>query len=138
MRRLRILRKAETVDELELVVEPCAPLRAGADEVVVEIHAAGINRSDVSAAIGRMPQAVWPRTPGRDWAGTVVEGASDLVGREVFGAGGDLGITRDGSHASHLVMSRDVVVERPDALTLAEAGALGVPFVTAQEGFSRA
>ncbi|HLY88138.1 MAG TPA: zinc-binding alcohol dehydrogenase family protein, partial [Acetobacteraceae bacterium] len=33
---------------------------------------------------------------------------------------------------------REAVVERPDALTLAEAGSLGVPFVTAQEGFSRA
>lgn len=138
MRRLRVLRKAETADDLGLLVEECDPPRPGAGEVLVEIRAAGINRSDVSAAIGRMPQAVWPRTPGRDWAGTVVEGPSELIGREVFGAGGDLGITRDGSHASHLVVPRDAAVERPDALTLAEAGALGVPFVTAQEGFSRA
>lgn len=138
MRRLRVLRKADTADELELVVEQCDPPRPGADEVLVEIHAAGINRSDVSAAIGRMPQAVWPRTPGRDWAGTVVEGPSGLIGREVFGAGGDLGITRDGTHASHLLVPCNAIVERPAALTLAEAGALGVPFVTAQEGFVRA
>jgi NADPH:quinone reductase-like Zn-dependent oxidoreductase len=138
MRRLRVLRKAETADDLGLLVEECDPPRPGAGEVLVEIRAAGINRSDVSAVIGRMPQAVWPRTPGRDWAGTVVEGPSELIGREAFGAGGDLGITRDGSHASHLVVPCDAVVERPDALALAEAGALGVPFVTAQEGFSRA
>jgi NADPH2:quinone reductase len=138
MRRLRVLRKAETVDELELVVEQCDPPRVGVDEVLVEVHAAGINRSDVSAALGRMPQAVWPRTPGRDWAGTVVEGPSALIGREVFGAGGDLGITRDGTHASHLVVPCDAIVERPERLPLAEAGALGVPFVTAQEGLARA
>ena len=138
MRRLRVLRKTETIDDLELHVETCDPPRPAHGEVLVEIRAAGINRSDVSAALGRMPQAVWPRTPGRDWAGVVVEGPSDLIGREVFGAGGDLGITRDGTHASHLVVPRDAVVERPDALTLAEAGALGVPFVTAQEGFHRA
>jgi NADPH2:quinone reductase len=134
MRRLRVLRKAETVDDLDLRVETCDPPRPGAGEVLVDIRAAGINRSDVAAAMGRMPQAMWPRTPGRDWAGVVVEGPSDLIGREVFGAGGDLGITRDGTHASQLVVSRDAVVERPDSLTLAEAGALGVPFVTALEG----
>jgi NADPH:quinone reductase-like Zn-dependent oxidoreductase len=138
MRRLRVLRKAETADDLGLLVEECDPPRVAAGEVLVEVHAAGINRSDVSAAIGRMPQALWPRTPGRDWAGTVVEGPSSLIGREVFGAGGDLGITRDGTHASHLVLPRDALVERPAKLSLAEAGALGVPFVTAQDGFARA
>jgi NADPH:quinone reductase len=138
MRRLRVLRKAETADDLELHVEECDPPRLGAGEVLVQIRAAGINRSDVSAAIGRMPQALWPRTPGRDWAGTVVEGPSGLIGHEVFGAGGDLGITRDGTHASHLVVPCDAIVERPATLTLAEAGAMGVPFVTAQEGFARA
>jgi NADPH:quinone reductase len=138
MRRLRVLRKAETVDDLDLHVETCDPPRPGAGEVLVHIGAAGINRSDVAAALGRMPQAVWPRTPGRDWAGVVVEGPSGLVGREVFGAGGDLGITRDGTHASHLVVPREALVERPHSLTLVEAGALGVPFVTALEGFHRA
>ena len=70
MRRLRVLRKAETVDEHGAASwSTCDPPRAGADEVLVEVHAAGVNRSDVSAALGRMPQAVWPRTPGRDWAG---------------------------------------------------------------------
>ena len=56
----------------------------------------------------------------------------------MFGAGGDLGITRDGTHATHLVVPRDAAVAKPATLTLAEAGALGVPFVTAQQGFQRA
>ncbi len=103
----------------------------------MEVRAAGVNRSDVAAAIGRMPQAVWPRTPGRDWAGIVVEGPSDLIGHEVFGAGGDLGITRDGTHASHLVVPRGALVEKPTTLTVEESGALGVPFVTALDGFHR-
>ncbi len=138
MRRLRVLRKADTADDLDLRVEACDPPRRGAGDVLVEVCAAGVNCSDVSAAIGRMPQAVWPRTTGREFAGTVVEGPVELIGREVFGAGGDLGITRDGTHASHVVLSREALVERPETLTLAEAGALGVPFVTAQEGFHRA
>jgi NADPH:quinone reductase len=137
MRRLRVLRKADTFDELDLRVETVDAPPRGPDEVLVEIRAAGVNRSDIAATLGRMPQAAWPRTPGRDWAGVVIEGPGELVGREVFGAGGDLGISRDGTHASHLVVHRDAVVGKPAVLSLAEAGALGVPFVTALEGFRR-
>jgi NADPH:quinone reductase-like Zn-dependent oxidoreductase len=67
----------------------------------------------------------------------VVEGPDDRLGQEVFGAGGDLGISRDGTHANQLVVHRDATVAKPANLTLAEAGALGVPFVTALEGFHR-
>jgi NADPH:quinone reductase len=137
MKRLRVLRKADTLDELDLRIEAFDMLPRNADELLVAVHAAGVNRSDVAAALGRMPQAAWPRTPGRDWAGVVVEGPGDLVGQDVFGAGGDLGVTRDGTHASHLVVHRDAAVVKPAALSLAEAGALGVPFVTALEGFRR-
>jgi NADPH:quinone reductase-like Zn-dependent oxidoreductase len=138
MKRLRILRKADTFDAIDLRTEACDPPPRHGDEVLVAVHAAGVNRSDVAAALGRMPQAVWPRTPGRDWAGVVIDGPSEMVGQEVFGAGGDLGISRDGTHASHLVVHRDAVVTKPAALTLGEAGALGVPFVTAQQGYRRA
>lgn len=138
MRRLRVLRKAATIDDLDLRVESCNPPPRGPDEVLVEVQAAGVNRSDVAAAMGRMPQAVWPRTPGREFAGVVVEGPSALIGRAVFGAGGDFGITRDGTHASHVVVPRDALVELPASLTVVEAGSLGVPFVTALEGFQRA
>jgi NADPH2:quinone reductase len=105
---------------------------------VVEVRFAGINPSDVKATIGAMAHAVWPRTPGRDWAGVVQASQAEFVGQAVFGSGGDLGITRDGSHASYLVLPRDAVVPVPTGMTLPEAGAVGVPFVTAQEGFRRA
>jgi NADPH2:quinone reductase len=134
---MRLLRKADTFDEIDLRIEECEPPPRARDEVLVAVHAAGVNRSDVAAALGRMPQAAWPRTPGRDWAGVVIEGPGELIGQEVFGAGGDLGISRDGTHATHLVLPRDAIVVKPAAMTGAEAGALGVPFVTALEGFHR-
>ncbi len=137
MQRLRVLRQAGTVDELDLRLERCDPPTRAPDEVLVAVRTAGVNRSDVAATLGRMPQAVWPRTPGRDWAGVVIEGPSDLIGCEVFGTGGDLGITRDGTHATHLVVHRDAAVQKPATMTLEEAGILGVPFVTAQEGYHR-
>lgn len=138
MRRLRVMRTAASFDDIELHVEACEPPPRGPDELLIEVRAAGVNRSDVAAALGRMPQAVWPRTPGRDWGGIVIEGPNELVGQEVFGTGGDLGITRDGTHATHLVVPHDAAVAKPASLTLAEAGALGVPFVTALQGYRRA
>ena len=117
MRRLRVLRKADGFDDIDLRLETCEPPERGPDELLIEVRAAGVNRSDVAATMGRMPQAVWPRTPGRDWAGVVIEGRAELIGQEVFGAGGDLGITRDGTHASHLVVHRDAAVAKPATLT---------------------
>jgi NADPH2:quinone reductase len=137
MRRLRVLRQADSFDGIDLRLETCEPPARGPDELLIELRAAGVNRSDVAAAMARMPQAVWPRTPGRDWAGVVIDGPRELIGHQVFGAGGDLGITRDGTHATHLVVPRDAAVAKPATLTLAEAGSLGVPFVTALEGFHR-
>ena len=63
-----------------------------------------------------MPYAVFPRTPGRDFAGVVVDGPADLIGKEVFGSSGDLGIRRDGTHATHLVVEAAAVVEKPASL----------------------
>ena len=108
------------------------------DDVIVELHAAAVNPSDVKAAIGMMPYAIFPRTPGRDYAGVVVDGPADLVGKAVFGSSGDLGIRRDGTHATHLVVEKDALVMKPDNISIYEAAGIGVPFVTAIEGFRRA
>jgi NADPH:quinone reductase len=106
-------------------------------DVLIEVRAAGINPSDAKAAIGMMPYAVFPRTPGRDFAGIVVEGPAEWLGREVFGSSGDLGIRRDGTHATHLVVEGGALVAKPAGLSAEEAAGIGVPFVTAQEGFRR-
>jgi NADPH:quinone reductase-like Zn-dependent oxidoreductase len=92
----------------------------------------------VKAATGLMPYAVFPRTPGRDYAGIVIDGPAGSIGREVFGSSGDLGIRRDGTHATHLAVEADAVVEKPKNLSWEEAAGIGVPFVTAMEGFRRA
>jgi NADPH:quinone reductase len=108
------------------------------NEVLIEIKAAAVNPSDVKAATGLMSYAAFPRTPGRDYAGIVIDGPAGTVGREVFGSSGDLGIRRDGTHASHLVVEADAAVEKPGSVSWEEAAGIGVPFVTAMEGFRRA
>ncbi|WP_035673245.1 quinone oxidoreductase family protein [Bradyrhizobium liaoningense] len=136
-RCVRLASKAENAAALAPVVERLT-LERGPNDLLVEVKAAAVNPSDVKAATGLMPYAVFPRTPGRDYAGVVIDGPAGTVGREVFGSSGDLGIRRDGTHASHLVVEADAVVEKPKTVSWEEAAGIGVPFVTAMEGFRRA
>jgi NADPH:quinone reductase-like Zn-dependent oxidoreductase len=136
-RCVRLLAKADDAASLAPVVERHKLSRAG-NQVLIEIKAAAVNPSDVKAATGLMPYAVFPRTSGRDYAGVVIDGPEGWIGREVFGSSGDLGIRRDGSHATHLVVEADAVMEKPKSLSWEEAAGIGVPFVTAMEGFRRA
>jgi NADPH:quinone reductase len=137
-RALRLQAKAPDADSVDPQLSGLRLARAREEDALIEIAAAAINPSDVKAAMGFMPYAVFPRTPGRDFSGTVVEGPRDLVGAEVFGSSGDLGIRRDGTHASHLVVEAKALVAKPKNISLQQAAGIGVPFVTAAEGFSRA
>src|SRR5215218_3680901 len=136
-RSVRLSAKAADAASLTPVVETLA-LSRGENDLLIELKAAAVNPSDVKAATGLMPYAVFPRTPGRDYAGVVVDGPEGWIGREVFGSSGDLGIRRDGTHATHLVVEREAVVEKPKAISWEEAAGIGVPFVTAMEGLRRA
>src|SRR5207244_9759280 len=95
-------------------------LSRGENDLLIEVRAAAVNPSDVKAATGLMPYAVFPRTPGRDYAGVVIDGPTGWTGREVFGSSGDLGIRRDGTHASHLVIESDAVVDKPKTVSWEE------------------
>jgi NADPH2:quinone reductase len=136
-RCVRLLGKADDPASLAPTVERRKLSRA-ANELLIEVKAAAVNPSDVKAATGLMAYAVFPRTPGRDYAGTVIDGPAGWIGREVFGSSGDLGIRRDGTHATHLAIEADAVVAKPKNLSWDEAAGIGVPFVTAMEGFRRA
>jgi NADPH:quinone reductase len=138
---VRVAAKASdpgALDAAVKLVEIDAPKSVPDGAAVVEVKSSGVNPSDVKAVMGAMPHAVWPRTPGRDYAGVVVEGPKHLLGREVWGSGGELGILRDGAHARYLVVPAATLREKPAAVTLLEAGAVGVPFVTAYAGLSEA
>ncbi len=125
---------ADLCPEVVDLILPAAP----EGHAVVEVQAAGINPSDVKAAMGMMPYAVWPRTPGRDYAGRVVAGPRDWLDQEVWGTGGDLGITRDGTHGRYLLLPVAALVKRPAHIPAPSAATAGVPFITAHEGLRRA
>lgn len=100
-------------------------------ELLVRVGAAGVNRSDVLACRGILP-GPFPRTLGRDFAGTVVEGPAARIGERVWGAGGgDIGLSRDGSHAQYLTVPDEAACPVPAGLDLAGAAASATAYFTA-------
>jgi NADPH2:quinone reductase len=118
----------------QLSIEELPDPRASTDEVVVRIRAASLNPSDAKNILGRMEGTTLPRTPGRDFAGVVVHGPAALLDQEVWGTGGDVGFTRDGTHADVIVVPADGVRPKPRNLSFEEAATVGVNFVAAWIG----
>lgn len=135
---LRLKAAVSSPELLQFKLSEGAPPRASSGWAVVRVCSAAVNPSDVKAALGLMPHVCWPRTPGRDYAGVVVDGPSEWLSREVWGSGGDLGMSVDGSHARYLRVPVASLQAKPTHLSMDEAGAVGVPFVTALTGLSRA
>ena len=100
-------------------------------QCLVQVRASAINVSDVGNVQGWFPATTLPRTPGRDFAGTIVKGPSETIGKNVWGTGGTNGFDRDGTHAEYLVIPSDCVEEMPTNLSFAQAAACGVGFLTA-------
>ena len=98
-------------------------------EALIRVKAASINPSDIRIVEGVF-HAPLPRTPGRDYAGTVVAGDAP-VGQDVWGSGPRFGINRDGAHAQYVVVSADWLSAKPAGLSMEQAASVGVPFITA-------
>ncbi len=106
------------------------------DELLVRVHAAGVNRSDALACRGILP-GPFPRTLGRDFAGVVADGPAEWAGRRVWGAGGgDIGLSRDGSHAQYLRVPAAAVTEMPSGLDFVEAAASALAYFTASAAWA--
>ena len=106
--------------------------------MLVQIKAAAVNPSDIKNVLGKMRATTLPRTPGRDFAGIVVQGPAAWVGKSVFGSGGSLGIERDGSHAEYMTVPENGVAPMPDGLTFEQSAAIGVAYLTAWTALVRA
>jgi NADPH2:quinone reductase len=99
-------------------------------EALVRVKAAAINPSDIANVAGHFKKTTLPRTPGRDFAGVVVTGKQH-EGEEVWGSSPTLGIVRDGSHAEYVVVPAETLSLKPKPLSMAQAAAIGVPYITA-------
>ncbi|MFL9908844.1 quinone oxidoreductase family protein [Paraburkholderia sp. RL17-337-BIB-A] len=121
--------KPETLDYVDLPTP-----QADAQTAVVQVKAASVNPSDVKNVSGHFEHTVLPRTPGRDFSGIVVDGPQAWLGAEVWGTGGDIGFTRDGTHAEFIKIPLAGLSRKPASLSHAEASAIGVNFVVAWLG----
>jgi len=106
-------------------------------EALVKVKAAAINPSDVKNVAGLFSGTTLPRTPGRDFSGVVVAGKK-YEGEEVWSSGPGLGITRDGAQAEYVTIPEEALSLKPRTLSLEQAAAIGVPFITAWFALVRA
>ena len=108
----------------------------GEGEALIEIKAAAVNPSDVKNVAGSFNSPL-PRVPGRDFAGVVVAGDA-VKGLEVWGSGPGFGVARDGAHREYVVMPVDWLSAKPALLSMEQAAAVGVPYVTAWSALMQA
>ena len=134
---MKALQFSKTGDLAALQVVDVPTPTPTADQVLVQVKAAGLNPSDVKNVLGRFPYTTLPRIPGRDFAGVVVEGPKELLGQAVWGTGKDLGFNRDGSHAEYLTLPASGVAHQPEALSFVQAASMGVPYTTAWDALQR-
>jgi len=134
MRAITISEKSIDADNLKFELTNVGIPKLNDGECLVKIHGSGVNPSDVKALLGKMPNLTWPRIPGRDYSGIVVEGPDNLIGKEVWGTGGDLGMSRNGAHAEFNVIDSAGIREKPKNLSMFEAGSIGVSWTCAWLG----
>jgi NADPH:quinone reductase len=122
---------------LTLTTVPKPTLTPG--HLLVKVHASAIHPSDLINAKGAFPFTTFPRIPGRDYSGTIVEGPSSLVGTEVYGTSGfTQAFSLDGAQAEYILVPEAAVAPKPKNLSAVQAATLGVPFTTANLVLRRA
>lgn len=112
---------------------------AAAGQVLVRVHASGVNPLDVKIHAGQAGHAKvqLPAILGIDLAG-IVEAVGDgvdgfKVGDEVYGMTGGIGGV-PGSLAQYAAVDADLLAIKPSNMTMREAAALPLVFITAWEG----
>ena len=112
---------------------------AGADEVLVRVHASSVNPVDNAIAAGMLKDMVpheFPVTLGRDFAGIVEQVGADVTAvsarDEVFGFVPAMVPTiHAGSWAESIVVPESGLTRKPDGVDTATAGAVPLAAVTA-------
>src|ERR1700741_52459 len=108
--------------------------RADSATAIVKIAAGAISPSDAKNVEGKMEHTTLPRVPGRDYAGTVTHGPVEWIGAEVWGTGGEIGYSVDGSHAELIAVPVASLRRKPKRLSLEQAAAVGVTYLAAWLG----
>jgi NADPH:quinone reductase len=109
------------------------------NQVLVKIHASGVNPLDTKIRRGEADHAQQPLPAvlGLDMAGVVEEVASGVTsfspGDEVYGIAGGVG-GRQGTLAEQIAVDADLLAHKPKSLTMRQTAALPLSVITAWEG----
>src|SRR5271169_2874964 len=125
--------RAATIHEQEILVEDRPDPVAGTGEVLVRVHAAGLNGADMMQKRGLYPAPPGsPQDiPGMELAGEVVALGT---GAERFAPGARvMGIIGGGAQAELAVVHERVLMGVPDSLDWVAAGGLPEVFTTAHD-----
>ncbi len=119
-------------------VEDVPNLQPGPGQVVVRVHAVGVNPVDTYIRSGIYPKPPVPYTPGADGAGVIAaigEGVSRVaVGDRVYIAG-----SRSGTYAEQALCSETQVHPLPSQVSYAQGAGVNVSYATAYRAlFQRA
>jgi NADPH2:quinone reductase len=121
-----------------LKLEEVPDLAPGPGQVLIKVHAVGVNPVETYIRSGTYGWKQWPYTPGADSAG-VVEAVGENVrkvkpGDRVYTAG-----SASGTYAQKTVAPEARVFRLPDKISFQQGAALGVPYGTAHRAlFHRA
>lgn len=125
MMKAVIVKKPGGPDQLEIANLPIPEPKQG--ELLVRVHAAAVNRTDIITREGKAGYAANP-VLGVEIAGTVVEtnGYSSL-------SAGDrvMGLVNGGGYAEFAIMPADRAMKIPESLSFEEAASIPEVFLTA-------
>ncbi|MEU9242427.1 zinc-dependent alcohol dehydrogenase family protein [Streptomyces sp. NPDC048385] len=133
--RAVVLREFDTPLVLSEIDKPVA----GPGQVLVRIEASGVNPLDTKIRAGKAAHArrTLPAVLGLDLAGVVEETGPGVTafapGDEVFGMTGGVGDVQ-GTLAEYAAVDARLLARKPAALSMREAAALPLVFITAWEG----
>jgi NADPH:quinone reductase len=114
-----------------LQIEETADLKPGPGQVLVKIHAIGVNPVETSIRSGRyVPRPKPPYTPGTDAAGTVEalgKGVKDLaLGDRVYTSA-----SVTGTYAEQALCERSRVHKMAEGVSFSKGAAIGIPYSAA-------
>ena len=120
------------VENLTLEDVPTPPQPEGT-QVIVKVHAAGLNRADIMQRMGKYPPppGYSPNIPGLEFAGEIAQIGADVSeckpGDRVFG------ITAGEAQAEYLITDESLIAQIPANLNYIEAAAVPEVFITAHD-----
>jgi NADPH:quinone reductase-like Zn-dependent oxidoreductase len=121
---------------LQVCTLPIPSLQFG--QVLVKVLASSVNPLDTKISLGQGAHArqPLPAVLGMDLAGVIVavgDVSAFQPGDEVFGMVGGIG-GQPGTHAQYIAVDADLLARKPRNLSMREAAALPLIFITAWEG----